>query len=153
MRVRCGIDRGTVYDKGTLGVHCPRFPPLSLSRPSHKNQPPMRSHARPCTTNSLRKKEKRGNECSRGSGGGEREARRTARGILRENPCHCLHRREEVFESVNSFRGNKHERTNERTNQPTNERSVCAGLTPTITRTSGSNGRPPAMIAMISDSV
>lgn len=28
--------------------------------------------------------------------------------VLRENPCHCLYRREEVLESVNSFRGNKH---------------------------------------------
>lgn len=70
---------------------------LALPQKNHPPPPPMRSHT---WWRLYGRKEKKEMENTRGP----------TTGILRENPCHCLRRREEVLENVNSFRGNKHGR-------------------------------------------
>lgn len=93
--VLCAWNRPAVVSRrceGTPGVHCP-LPHSHKKKTIHP--PPVQSHTwRPC--------EKRRKIKEKGDTLGKVER------VLRENPCHCLYRREEVLESVNSFRGNKH---------------------------------------------
>jgi len=50
-------------------------------------------------------RKKEGDDDSRAGPKREREREREGGRILRKNPCHCLRRRQKIFEDVNSFYG------------------------------------------------